>query len=245
MKETINKVVENIRKISEMIKSNAEGASEKAIEDLKKVKAPIEAYTAVTRALLVSLVTVGEGLRTITEGGAATKATRKLIKHIIVDYGSRLNEFGNVVQALGQDDKFLGSLNDSQKAWEKAVNLVATLDAEDEDSFHPGERVMAGTMFFVLGRANPPEGLKGVVEEVYKPGEVDFKEWKEMRRDARMFLGKKALKKAQVVLVKWDDYTPENEHDEVVGSSFVLVPLDKLHHLIEDGADNDNDVSIN
>lgn len=241
MKETINKVVGKIRWFSDVVKANAEGQSEKAIEGLKEGKATIEAIIALLRAATISLTTLGEALRVVTGGGAGTAAARTLIKHILMDFGSRVNELGNVIQALGQDDQFVASLSDSQKAWEKAIPLMEAMDAEvdKDEKFVPGDRVTLYSSMGLPGRKAPPNGTRGTVKKVYRRDKVKTDD--PVQAWVEDHLSKSVLKEVRLVLVEWDEYEKDNPSDVRIGSSFAIAPVD---HIVMDARDNSDDADI-
>jgi hypothetical protein len=242
MKETIKNVVEKIRSLSELTKASAEENSEKAINILKESKKAIEVELALARAVTSGLVALSEAVRAITEGGAATTAAQALIKHVLTDAGARLNELGNVVQALGQDEKFAEALSDTEKAMEKFIALQEVVDAnETYCELSVGDRVQLATTFqvpesFGYGeRKLPPLWTKGTIKEIYPLNQVVSQD--PAQKWVQDFFSKGAVKEARMILVEWDEYPAVEKSKEgfptTIGGCFVLLPLDMIIKIDE------------
>lgn len=106
MSSAINKLVSKIRKAADKAKSTADEEADKALAALEKAKEPINVFIKLTQFYANAAGTTATLVSKVTEKGPINAQTKGFLKHLQVDAANRLNEFGNLVQALGQDEEF-------------------------------------------------------------------------------------------------------------------------------------------
>lgn len=201
-KESVVKAVRGIRAISAKVKDKAESNSERTMGFLNSKLTAWAFYIAALRSLMALLNSAMVGLRVACTTEARAAAVT-LVRHVLMDFGSRINEAGNLVEALGQHEEFAAACERVEQAWGEAGRAETLLRKERQMGFERDDRV-------VLVSAEPsstkkPPGSVGTVRCVIPVDRKAAKSGDEHLQSAyeRLYLDDHS--RGVLLSIKWDD----------------------------------------
>jgi hypothetical protein len=102
---SVTKLVTGVRGLSKKLKGNAKRSSIGLVK-----RAQREYYVSFAQLVAVILSSSHKALQAALRSEKGRASLAKLIEHVMVDLGSRLNELGNLLETIGEDKEFSQSV---------------------------------------------------------------------------------------------------------------------------------------